>query len=154
MHLLRTDGRSLDDAESAVDLGQTPGDIVALSFSDSDLGALAAAAERRDGGLSVRLAGLAQLRHPYSVDLYAERIVVKARFVLVRLLGGLDYWRYGVDEFARAARANGVALAILPGDAREDQRLDEASTLPVADLRRLWAYFQHGGTGNMGSLFG
>ena len=154
MHLLRTDGRSLDDAESAVDLGQTPGDIVVLSFSDSDLGALAAAAERRHGAPSLRLAGLAQLRHPYSVDLYAERIVAKARFVLVRLLGGLDYWRYGVDEMARVARANGVALAIVPGDARADARLDQASTLPVADLRRLWAYFQNGGTGNMGSLLG
>ena len=154
MHLLRTEGRSLDDAESAVDLGQTPGDIVVLSFSDSDLGALAAAAEGREGTLTLRLAGLAQLRHPYSVDLYAERIVAKARFVLVRLLGGLDYWRYGVDELARVARANGVALAVVPGDAREDARLDQASTLPAADLRRLWAFFQNGGTGNMGSLFG
>ena len=154
MHLLRTDGRSPEDAESAVDLGQTPGDIVVLSFSDSDLGALAEAAEHRDGALSLRLAGLARLRHPYSVDLYAERIVAKARFVLVRLLGGLDYWRYGVDELARVARAHGVALAIIPGDAREDARLDCASTLPVADLRRLWAYFQNGGTGNMGSLLG
>ena len=94
------------------------------------------------------------MKHPYSVDLYAARVVAKARFVLVRLLGGMDYWRYGVEELSRTARAHGVALAIVPGDHREDARLDAASTLPVDDLRRLWAFFQHGGTGNMGSLHG
>ena len=68
--------------------------------------------------------------------------------------GGLDYWRYGVDEFARLARERGFALAVVPGDARADERLDAASTLPVDDLRRIWRYFQNGGSGNMGSLLG
>ncbi len=159
MHLLRTESRTTAEAEAAVDLGQTPGDVVILSFSDSDLGALAAAAEGRQGranlaGASLRLASLAQLKHPYSVDLYAGRMLGAARFVLVRLLGGLDYWRYGVDEFARVARERGIALAVVPGDARADERLDAASTLPVDDLRRIWRYFQNGGSGNMGSLLG
>ena len=35
MHLLRTESRTIDEAESAIDLGQSPGDIVILSFSDS-----------------------------------------------------------------------------------------------------------------------
>ncbi len=154
MHLLRTESRTIAEAEAALDLGQTPGDVVILSFSDSDLGALAAAAEGRGEGASLRLASLAQLKHPYSVDLYAGRMGDRARFVLVRLLGGLDYWRYGVDEFARIARERGFALAVVPGDARADERLDAASTLPVADLRRIWRYFQEGGSGNMGSLLG
>ena len=50
MHLLRTEQRSLDEAEAAVDLGQTPAGILFLSFSDSDLGLVAAAAGRRPGG--------------------------------------------------------------------------------------------------------
>ncbi len=154
MHLLRTEARLIEEAEGAVDLGQSPGDIVILSFSDGDLGALAAAAEGRDGPHSLRLASLAQLKHPYSVDIYVERVVAHARFVLVRLLGGLDYWRYGVAEVARLCRAGGIALAVVPGDAREDARLDAASTLPVAELRRIWRWFGFGGTGNMGSLYG
>ena len=126
-----------------------------LSFSDSDLGALASAAQDREPGApSLRLASLARLKHPYSVDLYTEKVVAKARFVLVRLLGGLDYWRYGVEEFARAARARGVVLALLPGCDKHDCRLDAASTLPEADLRRLWRYFGDGGSGNMGALLG
>ena len=154
MHLLRTDSRTIEEAESAVDLGQSPGDIVILSFSDSDLGALAEAAGSHAGPFSLRLASLARLKHPYSVDLYAERVIAHARFVLVRLLGGMDYWRYGVEEVSRIARANNIALALVPGDAREDMRLDAASTLPVDDLRRIWAWFANGGSGNMGSLFG
>ena len=43
MHLLPVTEVSLDALDAAVDLGQTPGDIVVLSFTDSDLGALAAA---------------------------------------------------------------------------------------------------------------
>src|SRR5208337_5592861 len=128
MHLLRTEHRSLDEAESAVDLGQTPAGLLFLSFSDSDLNLVAAAAQRRpDDAMSLRLANLGTLKHPYSVDLYIEKTASQARFVLVRLLGGLDYWRYGIEEFFRTAQAHRVKVAIVPGDAREDQRLSEAS---------------------------
>ena len=43
MHLLQTTASSLDDSVEPLDLGQTPGDIVVLSFADSDLAGLAAA---------------------------------------------------------------------------------------------------------------
>ena len=100
---------------------------------------------------SLRLANLAALRHPYSVDLYIEKVLSKARFVLVRLLGGMDYWRYGVDELATLARSSGFHLAIVPGDHRDDARLDEASTLQPEALRRIWSYFAAGGVANIGA---
>ena len=150
MHMLRVESRSIDGTAEAVDLDQTPADIVALSFTDTDLSVLAAAWDEHRGTLpSLRLANLTSLRHPFSVDLYIEKVVAKARFVLVRLLGGKDYWRYGADELAALARARGIHLAIVPGDHREDARLDEASTLPVADLRRIGAYFASGGPENV-----
>ncbi len=153
MHLLRTEQRSLNEAEAAVDLGQTPAGIWFLSFSDSDLGLVAAAAGRRPASAtSLRLANLGMLKHPYSVDLYVEKAASQARFVLVRLLGGLDYWRYGVEEFSRAARARNFALAIVPGDAMEDPRLDAASTVPSADLRHIHAAFQDGGMEHIAAL--
>jgi cobaltochelatase CobN len=154
MHLLRTEQRSLDEAEAAVDLGQTPASILFLSFSDSDLGLVAAAAGRRKANaMSLRLANLGMLKHPYSVDLYVEKAASQARFVLIRLLGGLDYWRYGVEEFFRAARSQNFALAVVPGDAMEDPRLDAASTVPGADLRHIHAAFQRGGTEHIAALF-
>jgi cobaltochelatase CobN len=150
MHMLRVESRSIDGTAEAVDLDQTPADIVALSFTDTDLSVLAAAWDgERDTLPTLRLANLTSLRHPFSVDLYAEKVIAKARFVLVRLLGGKDYWRYGVDELAALARERGIHLAIVPGDHREDARLDEASTLPVEALRRIGAYFSSGGPENI-----
>ena len=152
MHLLRVESRSIDDSAEAVDLGQSPADIVALSFTDTDLAVLAAAWEAGQKMLpSLRLASLAALRHPYSVDLYAEKVLSRSRFVLVRLLGGMDYWRYGVEELTALARASGIHLAIVPGDRRADPRLEAASTLPVTALRRIAAYFAAGGVDNVGN---
>ncbi len=155
MHLVADTIRSLDETSQAIDLGQTPGEVVFLSFSDSDLGLTACMHDASDAQYpSLRLASLADLRHPYSVDLWLDTVGRKARFILVRLLGGCDYWRYGVDELASAARAHGIDLAIVPGDTQVDERLDRASTLAVEDLRRLWTWFQEGGPDNIASLLG
>jgi len=94
MHILVRETRGLDEAEPAIDLGHSPADLVFLSFSDSDLGSAASAwAANRDRLPSLRLANLSRLKHPMSVDLYVERVIENARCVIVRLLGGLDYWR-------------------------------------------------------------
>src|SRR5271154_4778217 len=129
MHVPRIEVRSLDETVEAVDLGQTPAEVVFLSFSDSDLNALARAyAAAPEPKPTLRIASLAALRHPYSIDLYLERVCAPARLVVARVLGGADYWRYGVDELSVLARRNGVKLALLPGDRRRDARLDQAST--------------------------
>ncbi|HKN08928.1 MAG TPA: cobaltochelatase subunit CobN, partial [Pseudomonadota bacterium] len=129
MHLLATTSTALDEIVEPVDLGQPPGDVLVLSFADSDLSALAAAwAMERDLLPSVRLAHLRDLRHPMSVDLWIERVGQNAKVILVRLLGGLDWWRYGIERLSALARARGIALAVLPGEDRDDPRLAAAST--------------------------
>ncbi|HZY12856.1 MAG TPA: cobaltochelatase subunit CobN, partial [Beijerinckiaceae bacterium] len=147
MHLLARQIGTLEETALAVDLEQTPAECVFLSFSDSDLATVAsvhvAAAAGRPG---LRLANLGDLKHPFSIDLYLDKVVAHACFVIVRLLGGADYWRYGIDELAAAARMRGFDLAIVPGDAHEDKRLDEASTLRTAELRRIWGWLQQGGS--------
>ena len=149
MHLLPLSPGSLDPAPAAVDLAQTPADVVVLSFSDGDLAGLAAAVEGTEGLPSLRVAALKGLTHPFSVDLYVEKVAARARLVLVRILGGLDYWRYGLEELGAAARRNGFHLAAVPGCDQLDPRLDALSTLPEADLRRLWRYFREGGPDNL-----
>jgi cobaltochelatase CobN len=146
MHLLVRETRSLDEAAQAVDLGQTGADVVVLSFSDADLGALASVAS---GSPSLRLANLARLRHPMSVDLYLEQTAQHARCVIVRLLGGLDYWRYGAEELAATCRARGIPLALLPGDGGADPALAMLSTVAPDAYARLDACFRHGGPVNM-----
>src|SRR3954468_4407325 len=162
MHLLATSGADLDDLEQAVDLAQSPAEIVVLSFSDSDLSALAEAWSASSTELpSLRLASLKRLKHPMSVDLYIDRVVIGARAVVVRCLGGLDYWRYGLEGIASVCRNRNILFAALPGDDRADDRLDELSTLPQEATSRLYGYLHEGGVGNarealryLGSLLG
>jgi cobaltochelatase CobN len=153
MHLLQTSSASLDDLVEPVDLGQEPGDIIVLSFADSDLAALAAAcADEKDKLPSLRLTHLRDLRHPMSVDLWIETCARHAKVIVVRLLGGLDWWRYGVEALGAMARERDIALAVLPGEDRDDPRLDQASTLPPEDLQVLLRYFREGGRENLSAL--
>jgi cobaltochelatase CobN len=150
MHLLTTSSTGLDELVEAVDLGQPPGDIVVLSFADSDLAGLAAAWEADRARLpSVRLAHLRDLRHPMSVDLWIDRVGAHAKVIVVRLLGGLDWWKYGIERLSTVARARGIALAVLPGEDRDDRRLAAASTLPAEELDKLLCYFREGGRENL-----
>ncbi|RUX93075.1 cobaltochelatase subunit CobN [Mesorhizobium sp. M7D.F.Ca.US.004.01.2.1] len=154
MHILTTTSASLDDLAEPVDLRQTPADVVALSFTDSDLAGLAAAWKADAHRLpSMRLAALRDLRHPMSVDLWVDSVARHAKIILVRILGGYDWWRYGCDQLASTARERGIKLALLPGECRdEDLRLIEASTLPREELDGLLDYFREGGPANMSAL--
>jgi cobaltochelatase CobN len=153
MHLLSTSSTSLDDIVEPVDLGQPPGDIAILSFADSDLAGLAAAwAVEGDALPSVRLVQLRDLKHPMSVDLWIERVACHAKVIVVRLLGGMDWWRYGVDRLAALARERGILLAMLPGEDRDDPRLADISTLPTDELVSLLGYFREGGRDNLRAL--
>ncbi len=141
MHIVFRESHGLEETATPIDLGQTPADLVVLSFSDSDLGAFAAA-WHQGGGPSgdlptLRLANLAALRHPVSVDTYIENTLSGAKGILIRLIGGVPYWSYGLQQVLACAQAHGIALAVLPGDGRMDDQLDAHSTLPVSTLRRL-----------------
>ncbi len=146
MHVVFRESHGLEETDTPQDLGQTPADLVVLSFSDSDLGAFAAGWHRAQGNLpTLRLANLVALKHPLSVDTYAEQTLEGAKGVLVRLIGGESYWAYGLATLQDLARRRGIALAVLPADGRADPRLDELSTLPVSTLRRLQHLCDAGG---------
>jgi cobaltochelatase CobN len=149
MHVIFRESHGLEETETPQDLGQTPADLVVLSFSDSDLGAFAAGWHRGGGASkmpSLRLANLSALKHPLSVDTYIEQTLEGAKGILIRLIGGVPYWAYGIQQVERLAREKGIALAVLPADGRVDERLDAVSTLPVSTLRRLSHLCDTGGT--------
>ena len=138
MHIVFRESRGLEETATPRDLGQDRAELVVLSFSDSDLAAFAAGWRRGRASLpSLRLANLADLRHPLSVDTYIERTLSHARGVLVRLIGGESYWSYGLSALHQLTRQRNIALAVLPADGRTDTRLDALSTLPISTLRRL-----------------
>ncbi|WP_346896413.1 cobaltochelatase subunit CobN [uncultured Roseibium sp.] len=149
MHILASQTRRIDDGGDAVDLGQLPADILFLSAADTELGSFAAAHHGLgEDRASLRLASIMALGHPYSVDLYAEQTVAGSKLVAVRLLGGIEYWRYGVERLEEEARASGVKLILVPGDDKWDEALASRSTVPLEEARRFWRYCVEGGSGN------
>ncbi|MEM7496624.1 MAG: cobaltochelatase subunit CobN [Pseudomonadota bacterium] len=148
MHVVFRESHGLEETEVPTDLGQSPADLVVLSFSDSDLGAFAAAWHRAgpvEDRPTLRLANLVALRHPLSVDTYVERTLTGAKGILVRLIGGAPYWRYGLDQLKWLAAREGIALAVVPADGRPDPQLDDASTVPASTLRRIKELCDAGG---------
>ncbi|NNE89085.1 MAG: cobaltochelatase subunit CobN, partial [Silicimonas sp.] len=141
MHVIFRESHGLEETETPTDLGQTPADLVVLSFSDSDLTAFAAGWHRaKTNGRTLptlRLANLSALKHPLSVDTYVEQTLQGAKAILIRLIGGASYWSYGLKQVRALAEANGIALAVLPADGRPDPQLDEISTVPASTRAQL-----------------
>ena len=147
MHVIFRETRGLEETAAPRDLGQDAADLVVLSFSDSDLGAFAAAWRALPDAArpGLRLANLADLTHPLSVDTYVARTLAGAKAILIRLIGGTAYWSYGLQQVEALARTRGIALAVIPADGRPDRRLDAASTVAAPVLRRLTQACDRGG---------
>ena len=149
MHLLAAQPGAIEDGGEAVDLGQSPGDIVLLSAADTELACFAQAQARLgDGAPALRLANLMQLGHNHSVDRYADHVVSGARLVIVRLLGGESYWPYGVERLTEVCTERGIPIAWLPGDDKPDAGLSARGTLAPDAADMLWRYCTQGGIDN------
>ncbi len=149
MHILASQTRRIDDGGDAVDLGQLPADILFLSAADTELGSFAAAhAGLGEAHASLRLANLMALGHPYSVDLYAEQTVRGSKLVILRVLGGVEYWRYGLDRFSEEVRASQLDLIVIPGDDKWDEALTGYSTRAMEEVHQFWRYCVEGGAEN------
>ncbi len=145
MHIVFRESHGLDEVAVATDPRQGPAPLVVLSFSDSDLGAVARGWHDTPGLPAMRVLNLSTLRHPLSVDVYMETVLAHARAVMVRLIGGAGYWSYGLASLQDLARRRGIALAVLPADGRPDPALDAASTVPEAVRTRLARLMDQGG---------
>lgn len=153
MHLLVTQPGQISEGEEAVDLDQSAGDVVILSSAASDLAIISAARARLEAlPFSVRLANLMQLSHNMSIDLYLEKTVAEAKLVIVRLLGGVGYWPYGMEQLRALCQQNNIMLIAVPGDDRPDADLIEYSMTSMQDSHRVWQYFTHGGSRNAENL--
>ncbi|MCA1440675.1 cobaltochelatase subunit CobN [Ensifer sp. IC4062] len=150
MHLLLAQKGTIADGNEAIDLGQSPADILFLSAADTELASIAAAYRRRAGARTLRIASLMNLMHPMSVDTYLERTARHAKLIVVRPLGGASYFRYVLEALHAAAVMRKFQIAVLPGDDKPDPGLDPFSTVSAEDRARLWAYFTEGGADNAG----
>ncbi|EYD73373.1 cobaltochelatase subunit CobN [Limimaricola hongkongensis] len=148
MHLLAATPGTVSDGTEAVDLGQSPGDLVVISAADTELAALSAARAQMPDAPDLRLASLMHLQHPMSVDLHLDDCATKSRLVVARVLGGSGYWKYGLVQYAARLAEAGVPFAALPGDDKPDAELRELSTVAARDYDALWSYLVEGGPEN------
>ncbi|MDE2446624.1 MAG: cobaltochelatase subunit CobN, partial [Alphaproteobacteria bacterium] len=153
MHLLATTSGVIDGAAEAIDLKQSPADVVILTAADSELAGLARAVDALgDQAPTTRLANLMALQHNFAVDLYAEKTLVHAKLIIIRLLGGVSYWPYGLDVIEALAREDNIKLALIPGGTEPDPILTARSTVNAADCERLRQYFISGGHDNAAGI--
>lgn len=149
MHLVVRERHDLAEAQGPRELGHDPADIVILSYADSDLATLARAWRTMpDPRPSLRLVNLAEIEHPLSIDLYVSQVIAAARCVILRLVGGLDRWRYGVEEVSAICRTTGAVLAVLPGDGSGDAAMTRCGTIEPQIALRLDVLMREGGLAN------
>ncbi|MEO1540390.1 MAG: cobaltochelatase subunit CobN [Pseudomonadota bacterium] len=153
MHLLAAQPGAISDGSEPVDPGQDPADVVFISAADTELAALAEArATLGEEAPELRLANLAWLSHPFSVDLYLEKTALGSKLVIVRILGGVAYWSYGLEQFAIRLGEAGIPFVALPGDDKPDEELFALSTVTREAWEGLLAYCIEGGPRNAANL--
>ncbi len=139
--------------EGVVYIDQTPAPIVFITSADTDIQVLASAwAHLPQGFPEVRAVNLLALQQQLTIDTYAEEVLEKAQAIVVRLLGGVGYWPYGLEVVQEIAARTGAALILLPGDDKPDTALFSRSTLPLAEVNQVWCYLIEGGIENIKQL--
>ena len=111
MHLLAAQPGGTIDSGDAVDLGQSPGDIIFASAADTELACMSRAHSfLGHKAPSLRLANLMNLSHNLSIDNWLETTVSGASLVIIRLLGGESYWPYGTERITQLCQEKKIAL--------------------------------------------
>lgn len=154
MHLLAAKPGGFNDEEGIIDLQQTSADIVILSAQDTSLGLLADVAETLPESFpSIRLANLINLNNPAAYDLYEYSVLEHAKLIIVSVLGGKNYWSYGVEQLVSLANKKDINLVFVPGDNEADEELFSSSTVTQDTCVRIWRYLREGGQRNTRNLF-
>ncbi len=155
MHLFASKPGGYVDEEGVIDLAQSPADIIILSSSDSSLSALARAVENFDSTFpSIRLANWINLTKPAAYDLYHNKVLEHAKVVVVSLLGGSSYWRYGYEQLlVWASHSPERKLILVPGCDAPDDELLRQSSVSMDFAWRVWRYLREGGVENSEQLF-
>ena len=150
MHrIAATPGGWNPDLEGVVFIEQTPAPIVVITAADTDIQTLSRAiADLPSKFPEVRGVNLLQLQQQLTIDTYAEEVLESAKVIVLRIIGGRSYWSYGLEVVREAVSQSGATLIVLPGDDRPDLDLMSHSTVPFAQVERVWRYFNEGGVEN------
>ncbi|VEP14983.1 Aerobic cobaltochelatase subunit CobN [Hyella patelloides LEGE 07179] len=150
MHkIAATPGGWNPEDEGVIFIEQNPAPIVFLTSADTEIQTLAIALRKLHQDFpDVRVANLLNLQQQLTIDTYVENVLSQATIIIVRLLGGIAYWSYGLERLKETAEYNNTALFVLPGDDNPDPDLISHSTVKLSVVNNLWRYFIEGGVSN------
>ncbi|MEL6163092.1 MAG: cobaltochelatase subunit CobN, partial [Cyanobacteria bacterium J06628_3] len=141
-------------SEDLIFLEQTTAKFVFLTSADTDIQTIAAAVPKLPPTFDeIRVANLLNLQHQITIDSYAEQVLEFAQVIILRLLGGISYWSYGLEVVLEIVERNGTNLIVIPGDDALDLNLISHSTLPLAVVNQISRYFSQGGVPNFVNAF-
>jgi cobaltochelatase CobN len=130
-------------------INQDPADIVLLTAADTELLTWSAAVARLPADSpSIRALNLDRLRDQRVFDAYLDDVLQECRVLVVRLLGGLGYWREALEQLRLLAMAHDIRLICLPGDDQPDPQLAAYCTVPLNEADRVFRYCIPGGPVN------
>jgi len=154
MHRIATiSGGWNQSTDSVIFVEQQPAPIVIITAADTDIQTLAAAtATLPEDFPQIRVVNVLQLQQQIVIDTYAEEVLINAKVIIVRLIGGQSYWSYGLEVVKETVANTGAVLIVLPGDERPDPSLTSHSTTSLSLVNQAWQYFIEAGVSNYQNL--
>jgi len=147
MHWTSAQPGCLDAERELILINQSPGEIVFLSASDTDLTSVSVPWRTRFGS-RLRLAHAFALRQPVAADHYINTVVRKSKLLIARLLGGKSYFPHFIQGLLDLKEeGGGPKCLILPGTGSDD--LDGLSDFEPSVCRHISEFFTNGGQENL-----
>ncbi|BCE01207.1 cobaltochelatase subunit CobN [Marinicellulosiphila megalodicopiae] len=158
MHLLAASPGGFTDEEGIIDLDQSPADVVILSAADSQLSLLSAGINSFKPNFSLRLANWMNLTKPAAFDLYEHKVLDQSKVVIISLLGGVNYFTYGIERLQNWAlslqhKNKNRTLIIIAGDDQDDPALFELNGQHKSAAYLIWRYIREGGVDNIHNCY-
>jgi cobaltochelatase CobN len=144
---------SEEDGESFTPILQEPADLLLLTAADTEILTWSAAVSRLPADFpSIRALNLDRLSDRRVFEVYLDDVMQEARVLLLRVLGGLGYWREQLEAIHLLALAHDIKLIVLPGDAQPEPGLAALCTVPLTVADAAFRYCIEGGVDNAAAL--
>ena len=129
-----------------------PKTILFLTTADTDILTLTHAIKHLPSGFPpVRARNLLNLRSADTGETQFDAVISEAKVVVVRVLGGVAYFREELESLSQRCHRGGKVLLALPGDRELDPDLTRLSTVSLSVLTKLASYVSRGGVDNLTS---
>ena len=146
MHIVSSNTHDISHNEIHLDYHhQDTAEICFLSSADSEISLLSKALGYFDVYPSLRLTNILKLEDKELIDEYISKTLKDTKIIIARILGGKNYWSYGIDKIVESHYKKGNDIIFFPGDDKFDEQLYALSTIKGKRYRELWAYFIEGG---------